>query len=58
MTRSEGNPGWRRSHQLTTGMLILLGHDRQLYLHVHEMKAERQRWIRSIALQTTDPATE
>jgi len=29
-----------------------------LLLSIHEMKSERQRWIRSISLQTTDPANE
>jgi hypothetical protein len=39
----------------TRDMLILLGHNRPLYLSVHELKVERQRWIRSISLQSTNP---
>ena len=44
--------------QLTTNMLILLGQSRQLYLAIHECKADRRRWIQSISLQTTAPADE
>jgi hypothetical protein len=44
--------------QLTTDMLIQLSQNRQLYLEIHEMKAERRRWIRSIALKSTNPADE
>lgn len=44
--------------QLLSDMLVLLGGPRQLYLSIHEKKAERQRWIQSVSLQTTDPAIE
>jgi hypothetical protein len=44
--------------KLVTHMLILLGHTRQTYLFIHERRLGRRRWIRSISLQTTDPATE
>ena len=43
---------------LTTNMLILLGRDRGLFLSIHEMKAERVRWVRNISLQSTNPAEE
>jgi hypothetical protein len=39
-------------------MLTLLGQNPPKYLSIHEMRVERRRWIRSIALQTTDPAAE
>jgi hypothetical protein len=44
--------------KLVTHMLILLGHGSQTYLSIHERRLERRRWIRSISLQTTDPAKE
>ena len=44
--------------RLVSDMLILLGHERQLYLGIHERKAGRSRWIHSLSLQTTDPAEE
>jgi hypothetical protein len=37
---------------LTTHMLVLLGQSGQLYLSIHEMKADRRRWIRSQSLQS------
>jgi len=44
--------------RFTTDMLILLGQTKQVYLSVHELKAERRRWIRSISLESTNPAEE
>ena len=44
--------------KIVSNMLVMLGQARPNYLSVHEMKVERRRWIRSIYLQTTDPATE
>lgn len=38
--------------------LVMLGQEEQLYLYIHEHKVERQRWIRSISLQTTDPTQD
>lgn len=46
------------AHQTLTDMLTLLPHVRPLYLSVHEFKIERRRVIRSLTLQTTDPAEE
>lgn len=57
-----GEPGWTAwvhlAPRLVTDMLILLGHQRQLYLGIQERKANRTRWVYSIALQTTDPAED
>jgi hypothetical protein len=39
-------------------LLILLGHQRQLYVAIHERKIERQRWIQGVEIQTNDPADE
>lgn len=41
-----------------TDWLILLVQGRKLFLAIHECKMERQRWMRSIALQTSDPREE
>jgi hypothetical protein len=39
-------------------MLTLLGTGRQLYISLQERKQGRDRWVRSLSLQTTDPAEE
>lgn len=44
--------------RLVSDMLLLLRLERPLFMAIHEMKAERRRWIRSISLQTTDPVQE
>jgi hypothetical protein len=44
--------------RLVSDMLLLMKLERPLFLAIHEMKVERRRWIRSISLQTTDPAQE
>lgn len=44
--------------RLVTDMLILLGQQRQLFLGIDERKVGRSRWVRSISLQTTDPAND
>ncbi|WP_405232045.1 hypothetical protein [Lentisalinibacter salinarum] len=41
---------------LARDALILLQSGRQVYVGMHEVKIGRDRWIRSINLQTTDPA--
>jgi hypothetical protein len=40
---------------MITQMLVLLGNVRPLYLHVHERKFDRTRWIDGLNLRTTDP---
>lgn len=44
--------------RLVTDMLILLQAERIKYVAVHEVREGRDRWIRDIGLQTTDPAAE
>jgi hypothetical protein len=46
------------SQRFVTDLLILLGHNRQLFMAIHERKIEGQRWIQSVSLQTTDGAEE
>jgi hypothetical protein len=38
--------------------LTLLGHDRDLYLSLHERTLKRRHWIQNLSLQTSDPADE
>lgn len=44
--------------RFTQDALALLGHQRTLYLAINECQEGKSRWVRSIALQTTDPAEE
>lgn len=41
-----------------TEMLLVLKEERTRYLSIHEVKEARNRWIRSICVQTTDPEDE
>jgi len=41
-----------------TDMLLVLREERTRYLSIHEVKEARNRWIRSIRVQTTDPMDE
>ena len=43
---------------IVSDMLLLLPQVRPLYVGIHEMKVERNRWIVGLTLQTTDPAEE
>ena len=38
--------------------LVLLGHEKAVFLAIHECKKERSRWMRGLTLQTTDPSEE
>ncbi|MGX5842694.1 hypothetical protein ACWGTI_18415 [Mesorhizobium sp. ArgA1] len=57
-----GEPRWtawlRVSPHYTSDALALLRNGRQLFLAIHEFKKGRKRWVRSVSLQTTDPAEE
>ena len=44
--------------ELVRDMLTVLAHVKPVYLHIHEFKKDRQRWVRSISLQTTNPEDE
>jgi hypothetical protein len=44
--------------RLVSDMLTLLGTGRKLYLSLDERKEQRLRWIRGLALRSTDPAEE
>jgi hypothetical protein len=44
--------------RLVSDMLVMFGSGMRLYLSVYECKRGRERWIRSLSLQTTDPANE
>ena len=62
LDKIHGEPRWHSaifvSPRFITDLLILLGHTRNLFVAIHERKLERQRWIQSVGLQTTDPAEE
>lgn len=62
LDKVHGAPRWHGavfvSPRFITDLLILLGHTRKLFMAIHERKIERQRWIQSVSLQTTDPAEE
>jgi len=57
-----GEPRWTgwifAQPRFVTDLLVLLGQGRPLYLALDERKIERRRWVRSVALQTRDPAEE
>lgn len=39
-------------------LLVLLGHQRHLFLALHERKIDRSRWVQGMTLQTSDPTEE
>lgn len=39
-------------------LLVLLGHQRNLFLTLHERKVDRSRWVQGMTLQTSDPTEE
>lgn len=41
-----------------TDWLVLIGSARELFLAIHECTVQRRRWMRDVALQTTDPMEE
>lgn len=62
LEKVRGEPSWRACVFLpphyVSEVLMLMSLDRPLFLAIHEHKRERARWIRSVSLQTTDPANE
>jgi hypothetical protein len=62
LEKERGEARWRGTiwaqPRYLSNLLILLGHHRQLYVAIHERKVERQRWIQSLAVQTSDPEDE
>jgi hypothetical protein len=44
--------------RLVTDMLLILASGRSTFLSLYEKKADRERWITSVSLQTADPAVE
>lgn len=43
---------------VVSDMMVLLQTDRQMFISMHEFKEGRNRWIRRIEVQTSDPLTE
>jgi hypothetical protein len=46
------------SPSLLSDLLVLLGLRKPLFLGIHEQKINRDRWVQSVTLQTTDPTDE
>lgn len=46
------------SSRVVSDMLTLLPHVSPLYVAIQELRVERNRWITSLTLQTTDPSEE
>lgn len=62
LEKERGQPRWHGAvwaqPRYVNDLLVLLDHNQQLYLSIHERKIERKRWIQSITVQTSDPAEE
>lgn len=62
LDKVRGEPRWQgwitAAPRFISDALVLLGREMPLYIALHEQRYERTRWIRSLALQTTDPADE
>jgi hypothetical protein len=62
MDKSRGEAHWHGTiwaqPQFCTGLSILLGQGKPLFMEIVEQKIERQRWIQRVALQTSDPVNE
>jgi hypothetical protein len=62
LDKIRGEPRWTAwlhvSPRFTSDALALLSKGRSLFLAIHECKRERARWVRSVRLQTNDPAEE
>lgn len=62
LEKQRGEPRWHASiwaqPRYLNDLLVLLSHNQQLYLSIHERKIERKCWIQSVTAQTSDPADE
>lgn len=62
LNKIKGEPRWTVALfvplHFASDMLTLLGHQRTLFVALHERKDGRDRWVQGMALQTTDPAEE
>jgi hypothetical protein len=60
LNKMRGESRWTGWLFVPTGfvrdMLVLVGHDRDLFLALHERRSGRKRWIHGLSLQTSDPA--
>jgi hypothetical protein len=60
--KTHGRREWRLAvwvlPSVTSDMLALLRGSRPLYISIHERKADRQRWVQALSLQTKNPAEE
>lgn len=62
LEKERGESAWRGTiwaqPRYVNDLLVLLGHERQLFMAINENKIERQRWIRGISVQSGDAAEE
>jgi hypothetical protein len=62
LKKQRGRPEWSLAvwvlPQVSSDMLTLLTAPRPLWVHIHERRVERQRWMLGLTLQTRDPANE
>jgi hypothetical protein len=62
LQKERGEPRWTAwinvLSRLVNDMLTLLGSSRLLYIALQERRRGRDRWVKSISLQTNDPAGE
>lgn len=62
LSRERGTGIWRAwfwmTPYLVSDMLLLLSQARPLFVQIHEYKSGRDRWIKSLSLQTMPPEEE
>ena len=62
LDKIRGEPRWTAwlfvPNQFTSDILTLLGHQKTLFIALHERKEARDRWVHSMSLQTVDPTEE
>lgn len=59
LEKERGEPAWHGAiwvqPRYVNDLLVLLKHERQLFVSISERKIERQRWIRGVSVQTSHP---
>lgn len=62
LEKTRGESAWTAwvwcSVPFANGLVVLLGQHRELFLAIHECRVQRDRFVRSLTLQTSDPASE
>lgn len=62
LDKVRGEPRWTAwvagKPRFVSDVLMILDQSRPAYLAIHELKANRRRWIQSLSVQTNNPAEE